>query len=213
MGDFNVVLGAHERSRGAGNPTRPSQEFRAFLDEAHLHDMDTVGSQFTWVTRQSNLGYMAARLDRVLVNDDFLDLWQTTFATVLPRVSSDHHPILLRLQATAAQVVRPFRFQQMWTTHSSFLPLVATSWSLTVTTSNHIQRFTQKLKRLKVTLKVWNQDTFRNVYAVMEEAAKALNAIQAESALLGDNEDRLMTEVECNIRLNTVLAQHQALST
>ncbi|KAL8480304.1 hypothetical protein ACS0TY_027012 [Phlomoides rotata] len=156
---------------------------------------------------------MAALRDRVLVNDDFLDLWQTTSATVLPRVSSDHLPILLRFQATAAQVVMPFRFKQMWTTHSSFLPMVATSWSLTVTTSNPIQRVTQKLKQLKVTFKAWNRDTFHNVYVVMEEASEALNAIQAETTLLGNNDDRLMTEVECNIRLNTVLAQHQALST
>ncbi|KAL8488039.1 hypothetical protein ACS0TY_024349 [Phlomoides rotata] len=47
----------------------------------------------------------------------------------------------------------------------------------------------------------------------MEEAAEALNSIQAETALLGDTDDRLMAEVECNIRLNTALTQHQALST
>ncbi|KAL8546865.1 hypothetical protein ACS0TY_006542 [Phlomoides rotata] len=101
MGDFNVVLGAHERSRGARKPARPSQEFISFLDEAHLHDMDTVGPQFTWVTRRSNHGYMAARLDRVLANDEFLDTWHSTSATVLPRISSDHHPILLRLHETS----------------------------------------------------------------------------------------------------------------
>ncbi|KAL8520044.1 hypothetical protein ACS0TY_010830 [Phlomoides rotata] len=95
MEDFHVVLGAHERSRGARNPSRPSQEFMAFLGEAHIHDMETSGPQFTWVTRKFNHGYTVARLDRVLVNDDFLDLWHATSATVLPRVSSDHHPILL----------------------------------------------------------------------------------------------------------------------
>ncbi|KAL8542708.1 hypothetical protein ACS0TY_003546 [Phlomoides rotata] len=36
--------------------------------------------------------------------------------------------------------------------------------------------------------------TFRNVYVVLEEAAEALNAGKAETALLGDNDDRLMTE-------------------
>ncbi|KAL8535234.1 hypothetical protein ACS0TY_011018 [Phlomoides rotata] len=206
MGDFNVVLGAHERSRGAGNPTRPSQEFHNFLDEAHLHDMDTACPQFTWVTRRSNLGYMVARLDRVLVNDDFMDLWQTTSATVLPRISSDHHPILLRLLVTADHVVRPFRFQQMWSTYSSFLPLVTACWSLLITANNTIHRVTQKLKRLKVTLKAWNRDTFRNIYVVVEEAVEALNAVQAEVATLGDTDDRLIAEVECHIRLNTALA-------
>ncbi|KAL8523955.1 hypothetical protein ACS0TY_013785 [Phlomoides rotata] len=179
MGDFNVVLRAHERSRGAGNHSRPSQEFRTFLDEAHLHDTETTRSQFTWVTHRSTQGYMASCLDRVLVNDDFLDLW----------------------------------FQQMWSTHSSFLPLVATSWALHVTANNPIHRVTLKLKRLKVTLKAWNRSTFRNVFVVMDEAVEALNAVQAEAAALGDTDDLLMTEFDCNIRLNTALAQHQALST
>ncbi|KAL8514554.1 hypothetical protein ACS0TY_013592 [Phlomoides rotata] len=122
MGDFNVVLGAHERSRGAQNPAHPSKEFRAFLDEVQLHDMETSGPQFTWVTRRSNHGYMAARIDRVLVNDGFLDLWHSVSATVLPCISSDHHPILLKLQETAGHYIHPFRFQNMWSTHPTFTP-------------------------------------------------------------------------------------------
>ncbi|KAL8542629.1 hypothetical protein ACS0TY_003491 [Phlomoides rotata] len=66
--------------------------------------MDTAGPQFTWVTRCSNHGYMTARLDRVLANDDFLDLWHSTSATVLPRISSDHHPIILRLHKSSGHV-------------------------------------------------------------------------------------------------------------
>ncbi|KAL8555748.1 hypothetical protein ACS0TY_003527 [Phlomoides rotata] len=137
------------------------------------------------------MGYIAACLDRVLVNDDFLDLWQSTSATVLPRISSDHHLILLRLLVTADHVIRPFRFKHMWSTHSSFLPLVTASWSLSITANNHIHRVTQKLKRLKVTLKAWNRATFRNFYVVMKEAVEALNAVQAEAAAMGDTDEDL----------------------
>ncbi|KAL8502780.1 hypothetical protein ACS0TY_021771 [Phlomoides rotata] len=213
MGDFTVVLGAHERHRGAHNPSRPTHEFRAFLDEAHLHDMDTSGPQFTWVTRRANHGYMVARLDRVLVNDDFLDLWHSTSATVLPRVSSDHHPILLRLFATSEHTIRPFHFQHMWTTHSSFLPMVSASWSLQITVGNPIHKVTQKLKRLKFTLKAWNRDTFRNIYVVMEEVAASLTAIQVEIVIMGDTDERLLAEIDCILHLTTALTQHQALST
>ncbi|KAL8542656.1 hypothetical protein ACS0TY_003514 [Phlomoides rotata] len=135
----------------------------AFLDEPHLHDMDTSGPQFTWVTRRSNHAYMAARLDRVLVNDEFLDIWQSTLATVLPRISSDQHPILLQLHETSGHVVRPFRFQHMWTSHPSFTHTVLASWAQHTTASNPIQLVTQKLKWLKATLKNWNRITFRNI--------------------------------------------------
>ncbi|KAL8524003.1 hypothetical protein ACS0TY_013820 [Phlomoides rotata] len=213
MGDFNVVLGAHERSRGARNPARPSQEFMAFLDEAHLHDMDTAGPQFTWVTRRSNHGYMAARLDRVLANDDFLDLWHSASATVLPCISSDHHPIILKLHETSEHVVRPFHFQYMWTTHPFFKQTVLNSWTQLTTASSPIQLVTQKLKRLKATLKNWNRVVFKNIYVEMEEASEALNAIQVEAALYGDTEDRLLTKIDCTVHLNTVMHQHQINST
>ncbi|KAL8480341.1 hypothetical protein ACS0TY_027037 [Phlomoides rotata] len=196
MGDFNVVLGAHERSRGARNPARPTQDFMAFLDETHLHDMDTTGSQFTWVTRRSNHGYMAAHLDRVLVNDEFIDIWHSAAATVLPRISTDHHPILLTLQENADHAIRPFRFQNIWSTHPSFLPLVSDSWRQFVTSYNPIHRVTQKLKRLKATLKHWNKVTFRNIFVELETATAALAAIQLESASLGDSDERLMQEIE-----------------
>ncbi|KAL8488040.1 hypothetical protein ACS0TY_024350 [Phlomoides rotata] len=39
-------------------------------------------------------------------------------------------------------------------------------------------------------------DTFRNVYVVMEEAAEVLTAIQAETAILGNSEERLLAEIE-----------------
>ncbi|KAL8546968.1 hypothetical protein ACS0TY_006615 [Phlomoides rotata] len=177
----------------------------AFLDGAHLHDMDTSSPQFTWVTRRSNHGYMAARLDRVLVNDEFLDIWQATSATVLPCNSSDHHPILLRLHETLGDVIRPFRFQHMWMTHPSFTHTISASWVPHTTASSLIHLVTQKLKRLKATLKNWNPVTFRNIYVKMEEASKALTAIQAEAALYGDTEDRLLAEIDCTVRLNAVL--------
>ncbi|KAL8502771.1 hypothetical protein ACS0TY_021762 [Phlomoides rotata] len=156
---------------------------------------------------------MAARLDRVLANDDFLDLWHSAAATVLPRISSDHHPIILRLHETSEHVVRPFRFQYMWTTHHSFMQTVSNSWAQLTMASSPIQLVTQKLKRLKATLKNWNRAVFKNIYVEMEEALEALNAIQAEVALYGDIEDWLLTEIDCTVRLNTVMHQHQINST
>ncbi|KAL8474714.1 hypothetical protein ACS0TY_031235 [Phlomoides rotata] len=47
----------------------------------------------------------------------------------------------------------------------------------------------------------------------MEGAFEALNAIQAESALYGDSDDRLLAEIDCTVRFNTVLQQHQIHST
>ncbi|KAL8529264.1 hypothetical protein ACS0TY_006624 [Phlomoides rotata] len=47
----------------------------------------------------------------------------------------------------------------------------------------------------------------------MEEVSEALNAVQAEAALYGDTEDRLLAEIDCTVHLNTVLNQYQINST
>ncbi|KAL8523465.1 hypothetical protein ACS0TY_013428 [Phlomoides rotata] len=91
--------------------------------------------------------------------------------------------------------------------------MVSASWAQFITASSPIQLVTQKLKQLKVTLKNWNRDTFRNIYVEMEEASEALKAIQAEAALLSDFDDRLLAEIDCTIRLNAVLNRHQVHST
>ncbi|KAL8473789.1 hypothetical protein ACS0TY_030588 [Phlomoides rotata] len=82
MGDFNVVLGSHERSRGATRQTRPSEEFMEIIDDVHILDVDSSGSQFTWSTRRYFSGIMAAKLDRVLASQGFLDLWHNLEVTI-----------------------------------------------------------------------------------------------------------------------------------
>ncbi|KAL8514577.1 hypothetical protein ACS0TY_013606 [Phlomoides rotata] len=47
----------------------------------------------------------------------------------------------------------------------------------------------------------------------MEEAAEALTAIQTETAIFWDYEERLLAEIEGTLHLNMALTQHQALST
>ncbi|KAL8546977.1 hypothetical protein ACS0TY_006624 [Phlomoides rotata] len=101
----------------------------------------------------------------------------------------------------------------MWTTHPSFMHTISNSWAQHTTASSPIQLVTQKLKRLKATLKNWNCVVFKNIYMEMEETSEALNAIQVEAALYGDTEDRLLTEIDCMVHLNTVLHQHHINST
>lgn len=86
IGDFNVVLGAHERLSGT-TPTCPTSDFQDFLSSAECLDIDSAGSRFTWVSRRPHL--IMAKLDRVVANSRFLDLWSSVSLIVLPRLCSD----------------------------------------------------------------------------------------------------------------------------
>ena len=71
MGDFNAVLGAHDKMGGNLCNTRSCEYFALMIDDCNLEVLNTTGSQFTWA-RKSSTRYVACRLDRALCSDSWL---------------------------------------------------------------------------------------------------------------------------------------------
>lgn len=113
------------------------------------------GPRYTW--EKNNL---FERLDRMLVNEAWTTTFATTRVTHLPRICSDHGPLLMRCSLTdePRRGGSPFRFQNMWTRHQGFQHLVRESWSQE-TGATGLLSLEIKLKRLKATLKIWNRNT------------------------------------------------------
>lgn len=64
---------------------------------------------------------MFKRLDKVLCNVDWRLHFQEGFVKVLPRVQSDHYPLLVLPEGEPNHGInRPFRFKAAWMTHSDF---------------------------------------------------------------------------------------------
>ncbi|XP_057779989.1 uncharacterized protein LOC130998591 [Salvia miltiorrhiza] len=96
IGDFNSILGAHERLGRRIPATTPCLEFREFIDDHSLVQPETTGSFFTWTDRRCFPFSIESVLDRDLLYQDFYDLWTSTSVLVLSKLESDHSPILLR---------------------------------------------------------------------------------------------------------------------
>ena len=62
-------------------------------------------------------------LDKGSSNADWKLLFLVTEMHHLPRVKSDHCPILLITDPLAPKSPKPFRFEQMWLTNPNSLPL------------------------------------------------------------------------------------------
>lgn len=74
----------------------------------------TTRATFTW--ENGRMGAQCIlRLDRTLNNDKGMDLWTCISCTTLPRLRSDHHPILLVCQVSDRLGASPFRFLKPWT--------------------------------------------------------------------------------------------------
>ena len=69
---------------------------------------------------------MAKCLDRVLVDVVWRRTFPEAFVETLPKLYSDHHPILLRCEGVGVPVgPRPFRFKASWAMHTDYEAVVA----------------------------------------------------------------------------------------
>ena len=133
LGDFNAILGSHERVGGKPPNATSCSDFSMMIDNCNLEEIPTKGSPFTWA-RLSSRGYMECRLDRALCNSHWLDLWDNIECFTLPRLYSDHNPLVLNLSDQSYKGPKPFRFMKMWTEHIDFKKFIESKWkSYTVT--------------------------------------------------------------------------------
>jgi hypothetical protein len=115
IGDFNKILTAAEKMGGALVDMRKCLRFNRWIQDCGLLDLGSVGPKFTWRGHESRgYGRVHERLDRGLGNE----LWRLQFPAmcvrVLPRVKSDHHPILVELYSRDMNTLkpcRPFKFE------------------------------------------------------------------------------------------------------
>ncbi|KAL8462693.1 hypothetical protein ACS0TY_033640 [Phlomoides rotata] len=122
VGDFNAVLGAHERISLRVPNNVSCADFRDFIEQEELFEVKAVGANYTWASRRSGSGLIASKLDRILVHDSFIAHWDSISVTVLAHAGSGHHPIVLHCTKG------PFKFQAAWTLDSRFRELVQQSW-------------------------------------------------------------------------------------
>lgn len=86
MGDFNVILGQHEKQGGRQENSRDiDRELQPFLDCSDTRDLRFVGNPYTWSNNRSPPNRILERLDWCLGNtsslQNFGDMIVRYFAT------------------------------------------------------------------------------------------------------------------------------------
>ncbi|XP_020688855.2 uncharacterized protein LOC110104200 [Dendrobium catenatum] len=74
-------------------------ELNNFIFEAGVHDLASVGLFFTWFNQRAD-NPIHIKLDRMLVNSAFLDLFPTAYYRVTEHLGSDHSPLILSVDAS-----------------------------------------------------------------------------------------------------------------
>ncbi|KAI9086787.1 hypothetical protein K1719_031381 [Acacia pycnantha] len=142
VGDFNEIRTPMEQ-RGGGriNEVR-CNKFNQWIEDCNLIDVEASSPFFTWngpkwmviATSASapivtnGLERVYKRLDRCLGNIYWQEKFEEAEVRVIPRVCSDHHPLVVLKRENKGLCKRNFRFEAMWKMHSNFETVLRNSW-------------------------------------------------------------------------------------
>lgn len=178
LGDFNTVRLASERL--VGFDVNSSDEFNECLTDLSQDDLLSKGFWFTWTNKRGGSGEKKSRIDRVLTNTSWMDLFPYAEAYSLAPGISDHCSISVYLGA-ANRKRKSFKFFNFWMQmqHPEFEHILSSSWTDLVV-GRPMFVLAGKLKRLKGVLKHLNLRCYSNISTRVMEARDQMVAIQQQ---------------------------------
>ena len=153
-GDFNSILYASEKQRGVTRNSGVCGNFRKWFDGHRIFDLKFKGPRLTW-----SRGLLFKRFDRALCNSDWLIKFTDNSVLHLPKVASDHRPVLVRFEKADSRHrgTRPFPFSAPWLTHEHFNSFVKKVWDPQAHYRDAASHFVQAVQK-------WNREVFENIF-------------------------------------------------
>lgn len=182
IGDFNAIR--YNSDRAGGSTTWPSymDDLNICIQEAGLEDVKASGLHFTWQNNNEAV-FIRRKLDRVLINDKWMESYTYSEAKFLSHSTSDHTPMILHIGTNQPKGGKTFRFFNHWTQIPGFWPIIEEAWGLSFE-GNKMASVVARLQLIKKQLKEW--------YAIKRNEMDGLcNSIRNQI-------ERLQTEIDVN---------------
>ncbi|KAL2943893.1 LINE-1 retrotransposable element ORF2 protein [Bienertia sinuspersici] len=200
MGDFNCVMNIEERIGNAVRQ-REMEPMRRCISECELQDIPYSGHFYTWSNKQATEDRVWSKLDRVMANQIWLEKFQSANAVFLTEGCSDHWPAILRMNSEVGKGRKPFKYFQMWQQAPDYYQRVQQAWEVEIR-GTAMFKVSQKLKKVKNSLKELNKMGFNNLQAEDTRTYQELVKIQEALHKYPLNTDLMQKEKEAAINYN-----------
>ncbi|PKI53937.1 hypothetical protein CRG98_025639 [Punica granatum] len=185
MGDFNAVKDIQE-VKVVGREVvidQSMRDFADFLNSAELTDHTSIGCYYTWSNKRQE-GFQVRKIDRVLINEKWVQSELPSTVEFLSPGISDHCPAMLKFGEKENAGPKPFKFFHLWTEHPDYMALIGGVWSKTQQGTPMAVLY-KKLRDLKMHLREFNRIKFGNVHTQVTVLQHEL--AQVQSSLLGND--------------------------
>jgi exonuclease III len=95
LGDFNEILNETKKFGGRSQPRALMEAFQNTLEVCGLFDLGFKGPKYTWSNCQEGPYLIKERLDRVVANRSWCELFREVEVWVGVAIRSDHSPVIL----------------------------------------------------------------------------------------------------------------------
>ncbi|KAF9600454.1 hypothetical protein IFM89_009369 [Coptis chinensis] len=146
---------------------------------------------------------MYQKINRMLVNQGWIDVNADWRSRILKRRHSDHCPIVGWNTKIPKPSSIPFRFKQAWVQHENLREVVERSWKEPLHDAP-IRKVVKKLKRLKIVLKEWSWRVYGNTKHHLKALEDELENILKEQEQNPFNSELHNQEVEKATKIQAV---------
>ena len=160
VGDLNIIFEPKEKCGGNRDKDPFLELVDSLIQSSDILDIKPKRGRFTWSNNRVGSAHISSCLDRFLAQSMLLDDFVLT-STIFPKVTSDHHPIGLRLEKEENLGPIPFRFSPLWVEREGFDELISHVWSQFIDGSPSYV-WEQKMKLTKIALKSWIKSPLQN---------------------------------------------------
>ncbi|XP_023874724.1 uncharacterized protein LOC111987261 [Quercus suber] len=183
FGDFNEITHQNEKLGWNERELKQMEGFRESLSKCGLFDLGFVGQRFTWCNEHLGEQRTLLRLDRIVANSSWPELYPEACVYHRSMSSSDHCLLYLTLKNVHPRkpVKKRFQFEAMWVREDGCKDVVEEAWDPYCGVSGY--SIMERLKRCQVSLQGWNWSVFENVDRVLKQKQERLQQLEGLNCL------------------------------
>ncbi|KAK9756010.1 hypothetical protein RND81_01G066800 [Saponaria officinalis] len=151
-------------------------DFNEYILHCQLEDMHSLGCEFTWTNKQDAEDRIWSKLDRVLINGNWMSRFPSSFAKFYPAGISDHSPTVVSIFADKVWKPR-FSFLNCWMLEPGYHNLVITAWDTSVYGSP-FHRLFAKLRGVRKELQKLHKVGFSSIQGRIAQSKHELERCQ-----------------------------------
>ncbi|XP_061351869.1 uncharacterized protein LOC133296831 [Gastrolobium bilobum] len=163
-----------------------------------------LSGDFNEISSTSEKKGVFKRLDRAVANDAWRACFEEASVLNLPRIFSDHCPVLVRIhKEDQCWRERPFRFMAIWKNDSRFNSFIRTNWDTSSKLLDSLTSFTPAVRS-------WNKKVFGFTHYRKNRVIARLDGIQRQMSLRNNYH---LEELEANLNkeLADILEQEEQI--